>query len=394
MAVANRIHAMLSESSIIRKMFDDGRNLKNQYGDKNVYDFSLGNPIISPPQEFNKTLIKIIQADIPGKHSYMPNAGYPEVRQSIAEYISTEQEVELNKDHMIMTCGAAGALNITFKSIVNPGDVVLVSTPCFLVYKAYISNHEGVLEFVDSQEDFNLDVDAIASRITKKTAAVLINSPNNPSGCVYPESAITSLCDMLKKKSKEVGREIYLVSDEPYRKIVFDGIQVAPILKYYKNSIVISSYSKDLSIAGERIGCIAIHPEADDCETLVNSMIMCNTNLGFTNAPALMQRAVQHLQGLSVDVNVYKKKRDKLCSNLSLMGYNFIKPEGTFYIFPKAPGGNDLNFVEILKTFHILTVPGIGFAKPGYFRIAYCVEDEVIENSLEGFNKAIKKFAR
>lgn len=390
MAISTLMKKKLEASSLIRKMFDDGKRLRKLHGDR-VCDFSLGNPSMSPPKEFTETLEKLIKSDIPEKHSYMTNAGYPAVRDSIAETISEETGVEFEGKHLIMTCGAGGALNIAFKAIINPGDEILVSTPCFLVYDAYVSNHGGSLRLIDGKEDFSPDIDAIEAAITPKTAALIINSPNNPSGAVYSEETINEIAAMLKKKSAEINREIYIISDEPYRKIIYDDAVVPSIPAAYKNTIMVTSYSKDLSIPGERIGWAAVHPEADDAEDLLNAMVMCNRDLGYTNAPALMQRAVAESHKACIDVDIYKRKRDLFVKNLKEIGYELQEPKGTFYLFPKAPGGDDARFTEILKEELILTVPGRGFGKPGYFRISYCVPDEVIEQSFEGFRRALKK---
>ncbi len=397
MAVANKVKDMMERSSWIRKMFETGSELKAQHGSDKVFDFSLGNPNLEPPKEFNDTLKELITEDIPHSHGYMPNAGYPDVRSQIAQYVSQEQGVELTGEQIIMTCGAGGALNVAFKSILNPGDVVLAAIPCFMEYSFYVDNHGGTLKLVKGKDDFDLDVDAFESAITEKTAAVIINSPNNPSGRIYPQSTIDAIGEMLRRKSRDTGRGIYLVSDEPYRKIVYDGADVPSVLATYENSIVATSYSKDLSIPGERIGFLAINPKAEDSQNLTNGMILCNRILGFVNAPALWQRAVAKSQGLSVDVSDYKRKRDMLCDGLAQIGYEFRKPEGTFYLFPKSPSRaqspkqDEMRIVEALQRELVLTVPGRGFGCPGYFRIAFCVDDHLIEGSLPGFRRAFEK---
>jgi aspartate aminotransferase len=393
MAISSKIKEMIGRASWIRRMFDAGNLLKKQYGPGRVCDFSLGNPNIEPPEAFKETIIKIIQDEMTGKHRYMANAGYPEVREKVAEFVSEEQGVNVEGEHVIMTCGAGGGLNVALKTIINKGDRVLVSKPYFMEYSFYVDNHGGTLELVESKEDFDLDIDAFARRITTRTAAVIINSPNNPSGQIYPESTISALVQLLQQKSSEIGRSIYLISDEPYRKIVYDGNTVPSVLRHYRNSIIVTSYSKDLSIPGERIGWVAVHPDADDFKDLVNGMVLCNRILGFVNAPALMQRIIYHLQGSCVDVDVYKRRRDRLCSGIERLGYKFVKPKGTFYLLPKAPGGDDQRFVEALQEELILAVPGRGFGIPGYFRIAFCVDDEVIERSMEGFARAIHAFS-
>jgi aspartate aminotransferase len=390
MAISEKIRRQIERSSWIRKMFETGNTLKARYGSDRVCDFSLGNPNIEPPEQFIRTLRDLLNEEMPGMHRYMPNGGYPEVRASVASYVAREQQVPLTGEHLILTCGAGGGLNVALKTILNRGDEVLVSTPYFVEYATYADNHGGTLQSVPGKENFELDIDNLAKGIDKKTAALIINSPNNPSGCVYPEDTIGKIGLLLEEKSAETGRSIYLISDEPYRKIVFDGITVPPVFPHYRNTMIVSSYSKDLSIPGERIGWLAVHPEADDAEELMNGVILCNRTLGYVNAPALMQRAVQHLQGCSVDVALYQRKRDLLCKGLQELGYELVKPMGAFYLFPRAPGGDDMRFVQILQEQLVLTVPGSGFGSPGHFRIAFCVDDEVIERSMEGFEKAIR----
>ena len=390
MAVSQRVLKSMESSSWIRKMFETGGQLKAEFGEDNVYDFSLGNPNIEPPEEFKKVLKEHVNNDAKGMHAYMPNAGYPDVRKKIADYINETEKINLSINSVVMTCGAAGAMNAVLKTILNPGDTVITSTPFFAEYTAYADNHFGELVTVPGKKDFDLDVEAIENAIDQKTAAVIINSPNNPSGRIYPESTIKALADMLEKKKKETGRAVYLLSDEPYKKITYDGVIVPSVLANYKNTIVLTSYSKDLSLPGERIGWLAVHPEADDFENLMNGIIMCNRILGYVNAPAIMQKVVAELQGVSVDINFYRRKRDRLCEILEEAGFSFIKPEGTFYLFPEAPGGDDLKAVAALQEERVLTVPGRGFGSPGYFRISYCVADSVIEGSAAGFKKAFK----
>ncbi|HMD69096.1 MAG TPA: pyridoxal phosphate-dependent aminotransferase [Chitinivibrionales bacterium] len=394
MAIAKTVKDTMAGSSFIRKMFEMGAQLKKQHGEQNVCDFTLGNPDLEPPAAFQKALADIVNEKIPLKHGYMANAGYAETRKSVADFVSREQGEKTTEKSIIMTCGAGGGLNVVLKTILNPGDTVIVNVPYFVEYNFYIRNHGGEMVLARTRGDFDLDVDAIEKAIDKRTAGVLINSPNNPTGKVYPETTIRELCRMLERKSAETGRAIYLLSDEPYRKIVYDGLSVPPLFANYKNSIVVNSYSKDLSIPGERLGYIAVHPGADDFDNLVDGMILCNRILGFVNAPALMQRVVTGIQGTSVDAGLYKKRRDLLCGGLAKMGYDFITPGGTFYLFPKAPGGNDVEFVKVLQEKLVLVVPGTGFGAPGYFRIVFCVGEETITRSFEGFEYAIKKLKR
>ncbi len=390
MAVSQRVIKSMENSSWIRKMFETGGILKAKYGDDNVFDFSIGNPNVEPPEDFIIKLSEYANLKKTGMHAYMPNAGYPDVREKIASWVTSTEGIEIHSDNIVMTCGAAGAMNVVLKTILNPGDNIIVSAPYFAEYEAYIENHGGEVNRVQSGEKFNLSVENIEKAINDRTQGIIINSPNNPSGRVYSEDTIKSLASMLERKSMERGRAIYLLSDEPYKKIVYDGIKVPSVIKNYSHSIIMTSYSKDLSIPGERIGWLAVNPAAEDLHNLLGGIIMCNRILGYVNAPAIMQKVVADLQGRSVDMGFYKTKRDRLCEILGNAGYEFIKPEGTFYLFPKAPGGDDLKAVSALQEERILTVPGRGFGTPGYFRIAYCVSDRVIERSAEGFEKAYR----
>ncbi len=322
------------------------------------------------------------------KHGYMPNAGFPEVRRSIAEYLKIEQGAELSENEIIMTCGAGGGLNVVFKAILNPGEIVITPSPYFVEYIFYTDNHGGRLETVPCKKDFDIDVGLLASQIKSNTAAVLINSPNNPTGHVYSTETIRKLATMLTEKGKETGRAIYLISDEPYRKIVYDSISVPSILMAYDNSIIVNSYSKALSLAGERIGFIAVNPQADDSNRLIGAMILANRILGFVNAPASIQQAVGRLQGISVDISLYERKRNLICDGLASIGYQFNRPQGAFYLFLQSPMDDEVEFCRILQQEKILAVPGRGFGSPGYFRLAYCVDDKVIEGSMPAFQRA------
>lgn len=393
MAVAAKVLGMMERSSWVRKMFETGATLKAEFGPDNVFDFSIGNPNVEPPESFFKVLGEVASQRNPGQHGYMPNAGYPRVREAVAATIAEEQRVNPGIEGTLMTCGAGGGLNVALKTIINPGDKILVNTPYFVEYGFYADNHGGFLEAVPCGKDFDLDLAALEARLDGKTAAVIINSPNNPSGKIYDEATIKGLGDLLERKSREVGRTIYLISDEPYRKIVFDGAVVPSVFLHYRNSFVVTSYSKDLSLPGERIGWLAIHPEAEDRENLINGAVLCNRILGYVNAPALMQRVVARLQGQTVDIGLYKKKRDLLCAGLEEIGYKFLVPKGTFYLFPEAPGGDDLKAVSLLQEERVLTVPGRGFGQPGFFRISFCVDDRVIENSFEGFRRAFSRLS-
>ncbi|MDR1894950.1 MAG: pyridoxal phosphate-dependent aminotransferase [Spirochaetales bacterium] len=388
MSVSVKMKEGVERSSLVRRMFEAGMVLAAEVGRENVYDFSLGNPNMAPPPAFQEALIRQAALELPGKHGYMANAGLPEVRELTAAALSREQGLPVPAESLIMTCGAGGALNVIFKTILNPGDRVLVSRPYFMEYDFYVDNHGGLLESLPATPDFEPDLGELEKRLSGKTAAVLINSPNNPTGAVYGEGTLRALGDLLRQKSREAGRVIYLISDEPYRKIVFDGITVPPVFPYYENSIIATSYSKNLSIPGERIGYLAVNPRAEFFADLTAGAVLANRILGFVNAPALMQRITGEIAGVSVDPGVYQKKRDCLCAALEEQGWEFKRPQGTFYLFPKAPGGDDLGVIEALRRERILAVPGRGFGLPGYFRLAFCVSDQTIQASLPSFKRA------
>ena len=394
MAVSKKVLASIENSSWIRKMFETGNVLRTQHGAEKVCDFSLGNPDVEPPAAFQQALRDVVAAVSPRKHGYMPNAGYPDVRALVAAQVGTEQGCSLTGDQLVMSCGASGAMNAALKTILDPGDEVIASVPCFMEYNAYVDNHGGRLVLAPSRPDFDLDVDAIVGLIGPRTAALIINSPNNPTGRIYPEATLRRLSAALLQAGKKTGRTIYLLSDEPYRKLVYGGAKVPGIMALYPHTLVMASYSKDLSLPGERIGYVAVNPAADDAARLIDGIILCTRILGYVNAPALMQRVVARIQGIAVDVEIYRRKRDLFSSALSAMGYEFTIPEGAFYIFPKAPGGDDLAFVKALQEELILVVPGRGFGMPGYFRIAYCVDTPVIERSFPGFERVMRKLHR
>lgn len=392
MTIAKKIEAAISGSSWIRKMFEAGADLKAVHGAGNVYDFSLGNPNIHPPENFRAILKDIVENSKPEDHGYMPNIGYLEVRRSVAEYLSLEQKVQLSEQEIIMTCGAAGALNVILKAILDPGDEVISPAPYFVEYNSYTDNHGGILKTVATEPDFNLNLDAISAAITDRTKAVLINSPNNPTGQVYSEESLRNLGVILKDKGRELNRTIYIISDEPYRKIVYDNNEVPSLFACYNETMIATSYSKDISIPGERIGFLAVNPEATFKEDLLNGMALANRILGFVNAPALMQRVVGSLQGACVDISAYAGKRALICDGLADCGYDFTKPAGAFYLFPRSPIADDVKFVQALQEKLILVVPGSGFGGPGHFRIAFCVDDDTIINAMPGFREVLAQF--
>lgn len=391
MPASKKILEFMQRASWIRKMFEEGARLKKEHGVHKVFDFSLGNPNLDPVKKIKEKIRLAAADDTPGIHGYMPNAGLPETRAAVARKIREDEGVETDENCIVMTVGAGGGLNVVLKTILNQDDEIIVPKPFFVEYVFYIDNHGGKTVQVPTLDDFSLDLAAIEQAINPKTAAVLINSPNNPTGKVFPEDQIRGLGELLEKKSKEINRTIVLISDEPYRGITYDGVTVPSILKAYDNSIVVTSFSKDLSLPGERLGYVAMNPKMDDAQNTMSGLVLSNRILGFVNAPSLIQRAVKDDLREIVDVSVYKRRRDRLYGALTSFGYECVKPEGAFYLFPKSPIPDDVQFVANLQKKLILVVPGTGFGGPGYFRIAYCVSDETIEGSLAGFQEAIKE---
>ena len=391
MSIAKKMRLFAEKSSMIRKMFEEGARMKAEFGEDKVFDFSLGNPDVPPPPQFSKVLQQIAADEKPGVHGYMPNPGFLFVREALAKRLSKDQAAPLTAGDLLMTCGAAGALNVVFKAILDPGDEVLVPAPYFVEYGMYVDNHNGVLKTVATDAEFNLDMAAIEAALTDKTKIVLLNSPNNPTGQIYSAETLKQLGELLAKAGKKFGHTIYMVSDEPYRNIVFDGHVVAPLLAASTNTIVASSYSKELSLPGERIGYIAVNPVMDGREAMLGALTLANRILGFVNAPALMQRVVAQLQDVGVDSSVYARRLEAFCPILDDAGISYVRPKGAFYLFPKAPIADDVKFCEILKAEKILAVPGSGFGLPGHFRLAFCVDEKVIRASAQAFKNAAAK---
>ena len=392
MAVSRKLQQQMVEGGWIRRMFEDGIALKKKYGESNVFDLSLGNPVVEPPEEFLRDLLRWVDDPSPGMHRYMPNAGYPETRAAVAAHLSSGSGLPFTPNEIVMTCGTAGAINVVLKTIVEAGDEVIIFAPFFVEYVYYIDNHQGISRIVPTDDQFIPDLRLLEDNITPKTRAVLLNSPNNPTGVVYGHSILKGIGDLLGVKEHQYGTEIFLISDEVYRRLVYDGVECPYVFQYHPRTIVATSFSKDLAVPGERIGYIAVSPEYDGRGELINGLVFCNRVLGFVNAPALMQHVVRGLQDVSVDVGQYVRKRDLLYNGLVEMGYSMVKPTGAFYIFPRSPIEDDVAFVKELQKHNVLVVPGKGFGAPGYFRISYCVEDWVIEGSLAGFRAAAKQF--
>lgn len=384
---------ILAQEGWTRRMFEEGIRLKKLHGEKNVYDFSLGNPDVEPPLEVKNTIIELLKEEKSGMHRYMENSGYEYVRAEIAEYLSVKYGLPFTSKHVFMSVGCAGGLNVVLKSILNRGDEVIIPTPFFWEFKNYVENFGGKVRFAKTKDDFQLDVDAIEALITEKTKAILLNSPNNPTGIVYREEVLRDLASVLYSKREE-GKTIYIISDDAYRKIVYDNIELPNIFSLYDLVISVTSHSKDLALPGERIGYIAISPRIEWIDLLVSAFMISSRALGFVNAPALFQRVVSKFQDNSVDIIEYQEKRDILYEVLVESGFECVKPMGAFYMFPKSPLENELEFVRKLQEERILVVPGRGFGKKGYFRIAYCVPKETILASIEGFKRIGKKYIK
>ncbi len=391
--ISEKIASDLSRSSWVRAMFEEGEKLRKKFGAENVYDFSLGNPDIEPPELVKQTLRDEVLADTPKMHGYMSNAGYPNVRAAIAEKLKAESGVPVEGQHVIMEVGAGGALNVVLKTILNPSEEVVVFAPYFGEYLFYIGNHGGKAVIADTDHaTFQPDPEVLYNVITPKTKAVLINTPNNPTGVVYSRATLQKLSDVIVKREKEFGTEICVISDEPYKKIVYDGVEVPSIFTIFKRSIMVNSFSKSLSLPGERIGYIAINPLMEDTTLLMDGLIFSTRTLGFVNAPALFQRILPKSINAAVDAGAYGKRRDMLYEIISNAGFKCLKPQGAFYLFPQAPIKDDVEFCKAAVKYNLVIVPGKGFGCPGYFRLAYCVSEQTILNSKGAFEALMKEY--
>ncbi|WP_455716427.1 pyridoxal phosphate-dependent aminotransferase [Anaerosporobacter sp.] len=392
--ISDKMVSLVKNSSTIRAMFEEGKKLADIYGEENVYDFSIGNPSVEPPIEVKEAILDIITNESPNLvHGYMNNSGYEDVRAVIAKHINTVQGTAFTSENIVMTVGAAGGLNVIFKALLNQGDEVITFTPYFGEYRFYVSNYDGILvEVSPNKEDFQPNLSEFKEKITAKTKAVIVNTPNNPTGVVYSEETICELAKILEDKQKEFGTSIYLISDEPYRELVYDGIEVPYLTKYYKNTVVGYSYSKSLSLPGERIGYLVLPSEMDDFENVSAATNVANRILGYVNAPSLMQRVIARCVDAKVDVEIYNRNREVLYNNLTAFGYRCIKPQGAFYLFVEALGGDDIAFSNAAKKHNILIVPGSSFGCPGYCRISYCVDYSKVTGALEGFEKLAKEY--
>lgn len=392
--IADKMKSFVKNSSAIRAMFEEGKKMAEKYGAENVYDFSLGNPNVPAPVKVKEAIIEELEKEDPVMlHGYMSNSGYEDVRQAVAESLNQRFGTAFHENNIVMTVGAAGGLNVILKAILNPGDQVLVFAPYFGEYNSYVENYDGEVTVVSpNTETFQPNLTEMEEKITEKTKAVIVNSPNNPTGVVYSEATIKAMAEILAKKEQEFGTDIYLISDEPYRELAYDGVEVPYLTKYYKDTIVGYSFSKSLSLPGERIGYLVIPDEAADSSDLQSAANVATRILGFVNAPSLMQRAVAKCLDAKADVPYYDRNRNALYQGLKELGFSCIKPEGAFYLFVKSPVEDEQVFCQAAKKHHILIVPGSSFACPGYVRIAYCVAYETILNSMPGFAKLAEEF--
>ncbi|MBR3707994.1 MAG: pyridoxal phosphate-dependent aminotransferase [Lentisphaeria bacterium] len=386
------IKAHLGNSSWIRRMFEAGIELKKKYGAENVFDYSLGNPDIPAPEVVKTAMTDLAEHALdPFAFGYMPNAGLPEVRAALAAKLGREQGVDVGGEKVLVTCGAAGGINVFFRAVLSAGDEVLCPAPYFVEYGFYAENYGGLLKSVPCKEDFTLDIAAMDAAITPRTRAVIINSPNNPTGQIYSAEEINALAEVLRKHSVANGRVIYLISDEPYRFLNFDGVEIPSMFKAYDATVVIGSFSKNLSLAGERIGFIGVNPALENGQELMAGLIMCNRILGFVNAPVVAQKLILQCMDSEVDLNIYRRRRDKMAKVLKDAGLEFTMPRGAFYFFPKSPTADESVFINALVEQRVLAVPGRGFGMPGYFRLAFCsISEEAIEKSADSFKRAVE----
>jgi len=390
---SEKIMDNLNHSSWIRAMFEQGAKLADKYGKENVYDYSLGNPYAEPPAEVQDAMKKYIGEENKGIHRYMNNAGYPEVRQQMADSLNKTGKVELNHENVVMTVGAAGGLNVTMKALLNPGEEVVIFAPYFVEYNFYVDNHGGKTVVIPANtKTFGPNLDQFEASINAKTKAVIVNIPNNPTGVIYSDKDLKEMANIIEKKEKEFDSTIFVISDQPYAAIIYDNVEMPNLMNYFDNTLIINSFSKSLGLAGERIGYIAVSPKIKDCSKLMTALSFCNRTLGFVNAPGFFQKVVGEAVEAKVNVEAYKERRDYLYENLTKLGFEVVKPEGAFYLFPKALEEDDVAFIKKAVEHNILLVPGSGFGCPGHFRISYCVEMDMIERSMKAFEELAKEY--
>lgn len=392
--ISRKMEGLVKHSSVIRAMFEEGKKLAAEYGQENVYDFSLGNPSVEPPKEAREAMLSVLTEENPVMvHGYMNNSGYEDVRAAVAQSLNKRFDTAFSKKNILMTVGAAGGLNVILKTLLNPGDEVIVFAPYFGEYNNYVSNFDGKIVVISPNTvDFQPKLREFAEKISEKTKAVIVNTPNNPTGVIYSERTIMAMSEIMYKAMDAFDTSIYLISDEPYRELAYDGVEVPYLTKYYENTIVGYSYSKSLSLPGERIGYLVMPDELDDFEDIVAGANVANRILGFVNAPSLLQRAIAKCVDATVDVEIYNRNRELLYHELTEIGYEMVKPEGAFYLFVKALEEDDKAFSQRAKKYNLLLVPGSSFACPGYVRLAYCVDYDMIVRSLPAFKKLAAEY--
>ncbi len=392
--ISKQMQQEVAGSSAIRAMFLEGKEMAKRVGAENVYDFSLGNPMTPVPEQYNQAIVEAVQTENSLElHGYMDNAGYPKTRRAVADNLNQRFGTAFDDSHIVMTVGAAGALNVVFKTILDPGDEVLALAPYFGEYRGYVANHQGLLrEVKPDTATFQPDLEDLKAKFTSRTKGIIINNPVNPTGVIYSEDTIRKIAAVLEEKQKEYGHEIYLVSDEPYRELVYDGNAVPFLTKYYDNTFVTYSFSKSLSIPGERIGYIAVNPRMADCSQAIQGLSVANRILGFVNAPSLMQKALITSLDARTDVDYYDRNRRLIYGKLTELGFTCVRPQGAFYLFLKSPELEEKKFVEAAKKHHILLVGGSAFSCPGYVRLAYCVSYEMLKRSLPAFEKLAEEY--
>lgn len=392
--ISKRMRPLVENNSAIRVMFEEGKRLASLYGVENVFDFSLGNPNVPAPASVNQAIADVLrEEDSVTVHGYMSNAGFSDTRKAVADSLNRRFGTDFGEENIVMISGAAGGLNAVLKAILDPGDEVATLAPYFMEYKNYVANYDArLVEVPSNSETFLPDLTALGNAITEKTRAVLINNPNNPTGVIYPEESIIRLAELLSAKEKVYGHAIYLISDEPYRELAYDGAKVPFVTRYYSDAIVVYSFSKSLSLPGERIGYVAVPDKAEDAKDLTQAIVIANRVLGHVNAPSLMQRMLVRCIDEETDLNAYDRNRKLLYEGLTECGFQCVKPEGAFYLFVKSPTTDEIQFCESAKKYNILFVPGGSFACPGYVRIAYCVSYDTIKNSLPAFRKLAEEY--
>jgi aspartate aminotransferase len=390
LSVAAKVATDMKSASWIREMFEKGRRMKAEFGDENVQDLTLGNPNATPPEAFFEAVRAVAAEHQPALHRYMPNVGFDETRAAVARFVSREYRIDIEPHAIVLTTGAAGGMNVVMRTICDPGDEVILLTPYFPEYRFYVEQASGKVVLVETDDEFQPDLDAIDAAITDRTRAIILNTPNNPTGAIYTEENCRALGELLRRHDRD-DRPIYVATDDPYRRIIYDLDWCPTVATHYHRTLIVSSYSKDLSIAGERAGYIAIPPRVPDRDVLLGAMTMLNRTLGYVNMPAFMQRVVARCADALCDVSFYRQNRDLLCDGLRASGYDLIVPGGALYAFPKTPIDDDVEFVDVLMKQKVLAVPGRGFGRPGHMRVGFCVDRQTIERALPGFKAAIEQ---